>query len=128
MTISNHQFWITNISKKNVGLTDLRLTVPAKRSMNLMDTKHFHYTLEQLEASADSGSIFAKRDKIKVRSVPPEISVKPGLYVLNENRNIKPRSQLKIVEKQYEELNVSDEKFAEESAALEEAIPEPPKK
>src|SRR3990167_9030865 len=113
-----HGFWLTNVSRKNVCLSDLAITIPAKRSMNLLDPKHFTYTLEQLEQSAASGSIFIKRDKIKVRNVAPDVVVKPGIYVLNESRGTKPRSLLQIVEKRYEELNVSDEKFDEEFAAI----------
>lgn len=106
----------------NVSLSDLQLIVPAGRSWNLLDTKHFKYTLEQLEKSAKDGSIFKKSDKIKVRNVPPEEGVKPGVYVAKDpaevQRNTKLRSLVKIEEKKYEELEVSDEKYAEEFAAL----------
>lgn len=112
--MSNHEFWIKNISKCNVCLSDLALTVPRGRAYNLLDSKHFHYTLEQLEKSAASGSLFVKRNAIKVRNVPPQVIVKPGIYVANEPRELKLRSQVKIEEKHYEELAVSDEQFAEE--------------
>lgn len=54
---------------------------------------------------------------IKVRKVAPEIIVKPGLYVskaplfLTEHPEL---SQVVIKEEHYEELQVSDEDFAEE--------------
>lgn len=115
-----HEFWITNISKKNVCLRDLGFTIPKGRSYNLLDYKHFSYTLEQLEASALTGSIFKKSDKIKVRNVPPQVAVKPGIYVLNESRGRKNRSLVEIIEKRYEELDISDEAFAEQLASMEE--------
>lgn len=113
------EFWIVNISKKNVCLRDLALTIYSRRSMNLLDSKHFSYTLEQLETSAASGSIFAKSTMIKVRKVAPQPAVKPGIYVLNEPRNLPLRSQVVIVNKKLEDLLavdddalVSDQKFA----------------
>lgn len=119
------QFWITNISNKNVSLRDLALTVPGvkngnPRHMNLLDSRHFHYTAEQLEESATSGSLFAKSNLIKIRKVVPMVKVKPGLYVLNEPRNTPLRSQVVIVEKKLEDLVnddealMSDQKFAME--------------
>jgi hypothetical protein len=114
------EFWIKNISKTDVSLGDLALIVPHERNMNLLDSKHFSYTLEQLEKSAASGSLFRKRDKIKIRKVAPEIIVKPGIYISNEPRGTIPRSLVVIEEKRYEELEISDEKFAEEFAAIDE--------
>lgn len=123
LSLSNNQeFWIVNISKRGVMLADLALSIPPGRSINLLDSKHFHYTLEQLITSAESGSIFAKQNKIKIRNVAPQVAVKPGIYVVNEPRNTKPRSLVEIVEKHYEELDISDEKFAEESVAIDEIV------
>lgn len=123
------EFWIKNISKMNVSLSDLQLVVPAGRSWNLLDHKHFSYKLEQLEKSASVGSIFKKSDKIKVRSVPPVEPVKPGIYVaVNDFREVKPRSLIKIEEKRYEELEtdldprVAEEKHAADFAAIEEDL------
>lgn len=113
-----YSFWVTNVTKKNVCLSDLALTIPAGRSMNLLDQKHFYYTLEQLHLSVDSGSIYSKRDKIKISDNPPVIPIKPGIYLSKEPRYAPPRSSIKIEEKIYEELVpdtdqlVSEEKFA----------------
>lgn len=108
------EFWIVNISKRNVCLADLSLTVPKGRSWNLLDPNHFRYTLEQLEKSAQEGSLFKKNHLVKVRNVPPQIIVKPGIYVINSPRDAKLRSQVFIEEKHYEELTLSDEEFAQE--------------
>lgn len=112
------EFWIKNVTKKNISLSDLALIVPVGRSWNLLDSKHFSYTLEQLEESAVKGSLFKKSDRIKIRNVPPDKPVTPGIYVSNDFRNKIPRSLLKIEDKKYEELEISDEKYAEEFAAL----------
>jgi len=115
------EFWITNITKLDVMLGDLRLSVPNRTHMNLLDSKHFHYSLAQLQESEKSGSLYKKSDKIKVRKVRPEILVEPGLYVseaplyMTEHPEL---SQVIIEHVDYEELHVgsglkiSDEEFA----------------
>lgn len=120
------EFWVKNTSKMNVSLSDLSLIVPSGQSWNLLDSKHFSYTLEHLEKSAREGSLFKKSDKIKIRNVPPEEVVKPGIYVaVNDFRTSKPRSLIKIEEKRYEELEVElDPRIAEEKHAAEFAMME----
>ncbi len=95
-------FWVSNISNRNVTLSDLALNVPAFRTVNLLDKKHYKYTLEQLEKSRDSGSIYAKRDKIRVRQVAPEI-IQPNMPFLKETYiPSRERSILEIKEQHYE--------------------------
>lgn len=111
------EFWVSNVSDKNVSVGDLFLTIPARKHVNLLDQKHYHFNLEQLEKSAESGSLFKKSDKLKVRQVPPEIPVTPGIQVnklplfLAKN---KLRSTIVIQDEVYEELAVSEESFADE--------------
>jgi hypothetical protein len=117
-----HTFWITNISRRDVLLADLSLKIPAGSSMNLLDDRHFDYNIDQLQKSAQQGSIHTKRDKIKVCDNPPEIPVHPGIYLSKEPRYVPPRSSIKIEEKVYDELPnldqlVSEEKFADEFTA-----------
>ena len=64
-------FWITNISNRNVSLSDLNLTIKAYSSINLMDSKHYNYSIEQINKSVLNGSIYNKRNKIFVRKVAP---------------------------------------------------------
>jgi len=92
--------------------------------MNLLDSRHFHYNLEQLENSKKSGSLYKKSHMIKVREVPPGLPpVKPGIYVsktplyMAENPDL---SRIVIKEEYYKELDVSDEEFAEEMTTDEE--------
>ena len=115
-----HSFWISNISKMNVCLRDLNLTVKAQSHANLLDNKHYSYTLEQLQKSAESGSLFRKRDKIKVRTVPPEFvqdrvkMVRESLYK-TENPLF---SQVVIKEVHIEELIESEDEQANDIANL----------
>lgn len=115
-------FWVTNRSNRNVSLGDLNLTIKAYACVNLLDSRHYHYTLEQLENSIKSGSLFIKRDKIimahsKVNIIPENkfIESKSELYIY------KKKSSFELQQKNYEELSFeedqkkSDEKFAEES-------------
>ena len=55
-----------DISKKDVTLSDLRVKIPARKGVNLLDQKHFSYTYEQLKESMLNGSIYAKSKYIKV--------------------------------------------------------------
>lgn len=110
----DNSFWITNVSDRNVSLADLNLTVQAFTSINLLDTKHHSYTREQLESSAKNGSLFKKRHLLKVRKSAP---VQQNADMLIDRDAIVPtrqRSVLDIKEKNYEELNITDEQFMEE--------------
>ena len=114
--MSRKDFWVTNISKMNVSLSDLNLTVKAFSSVNLLDHRHYSYTLEQLEASKKNGSIARKKDKIKVRDIAPEV-IKMNVPFLRETYiPSRERSAYEIKKETYEELSLSDEQFAEENA------------
>ncbi len=109
-------FWITNISNRNVSLTDLNLTVKAFSSVNLLDKKHYDYSPAQLHASASSGSLAKKRDKLVVRQLAPTI-IKKSTAVNRESMiPTRERSLYNIKEEHYEELAVSDEDFAKDNA------------
>jgi hypothetical protein len=104
-------FWVTNISKSNVTLSDLNITIPARSSVNLLDEKHYYLTLDQLNNSYIKGSIFKKRDKIFLRKIPP---------ITKENNNTKVREDIipdrtksifEIPKEQYEELNIEEGNF-----------------
>ena len=80
MTIK--EFWITNISKKNVMLADLKITIEPYKCMNLLVKN----------TADDKQSVIPNRAK--------------SIHFTKEEY--------------YEELNISDEKFAEENADLNE--------
>lgn len=120
---SPKEYWIVNVSDRNVSLSDLNLTVPAFCSMNLLDKKHHKYTIEQLEKSKQQGSIFKKRDKIKIRENAPQASKNSPPVSFNSVLPSRQRSVMVIEEKTFEELEImenqkQEEKFAEENAEL----------
>lgn len=111
-------FWLTNLSNRNVSLADLNLTIKAFSTVNLMNTKHYYYTLEQLEKSASSGSIYKKRKILSVRKVEPTI-FKMDVPILRETYiPSRERSVYSIKEEHYAELSVSDEEFANQNADM----------
>lgn len=112
-------FWITNFSNTNISLSDLALTVRAMSTVNLLDRKHYSYTREQLEKSAESGSLFKKKNKISVRKVAPD-AIDTNKILFNRDNPLasRERSVLSIKEAHYEELHVSDDQYAAENAEL----------
>ncbi len=119
-------FWVTNMSPRNVTLADLALNIRAFSTVNLMDKRHYKYTLEQLLKSQESGSLFKKRDKIAVRNVPPPDPEKTRIpFVESAVLPTRQRSLYQIEDQEYEELKVSeedqkkqDEIYAKENADL----------
>jgi hypothetical protein len=123
---SKREFWVTNSSPRNVTLADLALNIKAFSTVNLLDKKHYAYTLEQLLKSKESGSLYNKRHLVKVRDVPPP-KKEPSQVPVARDAAIpdRHRSLYKIDEKEYEELKVSDEDqkkqdeiYAQENADL----------
>jgi hypothetical protein len=111
-------FWLTNISNRNISLADLNLTVNSFTSINLMDKKHYQYTIDQLQKSVTSGSIFSKRNKLVIRKIAPTI-LKMNIPLLKETFiETRARSIYSIKEENYEELNISDEQFAKDNADI----------
>lgn len=117
MKNANKEFWVTNLSNRDVSLADLNLTIRAFTSVNLLG-RRYYYTLEQLEKSVASGSIFKKRDKIVKRLVPPQFIKMNVVDMSDANMPSRERSILDVKEEKYEELMVSDEDFAKENADL----------
>lgn len=119
-------FWITNMSPMNVTLADLALNIKAFSTVNLLDKRHYDYTLEQLLKSKESGSLFKKRDRIAVRDVPPPAKA-PDVIPFIQSSVIpdRTRSIYQIDDKEYEELMINqddqkkqDEIYAKENADL----------
>lgn len=114
--IKEEEFWATNISNFNVSLRDLGLTIPSKKSVNLLDDRHYSLSKEQLELSATSGSLYAKRDKILIRQTEPEAPIKPGIMVSKMPRFVAQnmqRTKIIVEDIKYEELlSTSEEEFA----------------
>jgi len=109
-------FWCINISDRNVCLSDLAITIPAGRHWDLLDNKRFNFTIEQLKASMKSGSIYKKRDRIKIGKGPPQIVSLPPRKVSEYPIHVRPRSAVIVEDPQFDELIPSDQNYAEEMA------------
>ena len=124
-------FWVINISKKNVMLGDLGFCIHAGKYYNLLDKKHFHYTYEQLLNSLESGSLYAKKDKvIFLGEEKPNFTNSRIQHTLSQVPIIKPsRSFVQSMDDNLEDLLIdSDEKHAEEMSNLfcgEDAVEDP---
>lgn len=118
-TQQNH-FWVSNITKKTVNLSDLNVIIYPLRSINLLDNKHNTLTIEQLNKSSLSGSIKNKykSKSIIIRMNPPDIYKEILPF---EDKAIFPTKQRSAVELEnikYEELNISDDEYATDNAEL----------
>lgn len=111
------EFWVSNISDRNVSLRDLGLTIKSRSNVNLLNDKHYNLTLEQLKLSAESGSLKAKSALLKCRINAPEVLILPGPQISTMPRFIAQnaaRTKIIVEERVFEELSVSEEKFADE--------------
>lgn len=117
-SLNKSAFYAINVSDKNVCLSDLALTIPARRCYNLLDQKHFSYTIEELKASMESGSLQRKKHLIKIGKGKPQV-VEPLKRVLSEYPMVvRSRSAVIVEEEKYDELYddvmISDEKYVED--------------
>lgn len=109
------EFWVTNITGLKISLKDLGLFIPPKTSINLL-APGYHLTLEQIEISLDSGSLFNKRDKI-VRSQKPLIAKKEQMVVATTTRPSLREYPTEVVEEKslLDEIDAtSEENFAQQ--------------
>jgi len=106
-----YSFWITNISKSDVCLGDLNVTVRAMSSVNLLDKKHYPYlTFEMIAKSEKSGSLFKRSNKIFHRKVPPILEKAPKIQADTASSiPTRQHSIIEIKEEKYDELNIVDE-------------------
>lgn len=118
------------MSNRNVTLADLATNVKAFSTVNFMDKKHYSYTMDQLNKSKESGSIFKKRDMIKSRESAPIITNDKISIIKDSIIPSREKSIFEIIIKEYDELLVVndketqsklDEKYAEENVDLVEA-------
>lgn len=114
-SLDKSAFFVINISERNVCLSDLALTIPAGRCYDLLND-NFYYTIDQLKASLKSGSLYKKRDKIKIGKRRPQ---EVGLDKIELSKYpiiTRNRSAIKIEEPAFDELIFSDDDYANEMA------------
>lgn len=98
------------MSPRNVTLADLALNVKAFTTVNLLDKKHYKYTIEQLLKSKESGSLFVKRALVSVRNVPPPVKKKDEVPIVHSSfMPTRARSVLEVENKDFADLILSDE-------------------
>jgi hypothetical protein len=120
-TCTKPTYWVTNRSNRNVTLADLALNIKAWTTVNLLDEKHYHYTIEQLEHSRLSGSIFKKQAMISVRDVPPPMPEKNSIAIVRDAIfPSKERSVFVIHQTEYDELKFDDDTEKETQKKLDE--------
>lgn len=111
------EFWIRNISNRNVCIGDLRLSIPPFVAINLFDTKRYRISKEDIQKSFISGSLSKKKDYIikinnkleSIHNLNIKLSEIPILH--------KPRKNVvEVTQEIHDELLISDEDFAKENA------------
>lgn len=118
------EFLIMNISNRDVSLSDLNVTIKAKKTVNLLDNRHYQLTLNQLEKSAQSGSLFKKSNILKQLSHRIENN-KVLQPIKTTTFPTKHRSTVVVNYYEYKDEDMEDdlkiaEHLAEENAKLEE--------
>ena len=108
-------FFVINISDRNVCLSDLAFTIPAGRCYDLLND-HFSFTIDQLKASLKNGSLYRKRDKIKIGKGRPEKAKPIHKEISKYPIVIRNRSAVKVEEPIFDDLIVSDDDYANEMA------------
>lgn len=109
--VSKPEFWVTNVSSRNVTLADLACNIKAHTTVNLADVRRYGLTLDQIHKSQESGSLLAKKEAIRPRdAAPPKEGEKPIPILHLAYIPSRQRSLFEIKEVKYEELEVSDDK------------------
>lgn len=133
-TPNRETFWVTNVSNRNVTLTDLGVSIRAMSVADLLDSKRYpHLTKTMLEKSHTSGSLFQKRAMIRKREVAPVIDDDENKLINNQFNTLdtnsalmfgklkvdpnalvpsRQRSVLEIKIEEYDELKLTDDNEA----------------
>lgn len=128
MNYLDQDFWITNISNRDITLHDLGVTIRSRTSINLLNKRHYQLTLEQLNDSLTKGSLFSRRRAVIKRATAPTINSLSFKMAIDHNAIIPSRTHsiYEIKQEQYDELIVSDEEFADANADTVEMDKQPP--
>lgn len=128
MNNNDKEFWVTNISNRDITLHDLGVVVRARTSINLLNSRHYNLTTEQCNTSLENGSLFSRKKYITKRISPPTLNSLTFKIAIDHNAVIPNRTHsiYEIKEENYEELIISDEQFAEANAETVEMDKQPP--
>ncbi len=110
------KFLIHNRSRLSVSIGDLKISIPPGKTIDLLKNK-IGITLDQIQASYSSGSLYRKRDKlVKVETAPlpfkaPDISVSK-LAGLTDNPIGNFSKNTSIYNEVFgEDVNLTDDEF-----------------
>lgn len=124
----DEELWVTNISStQDLSISDLRVTIRRGQSINLLakgknGKSLYNFTRKDIENSRSSGSLFKKRNFLKIREVAPivfshRVDIAQSAYRVS-TRLKRNASDIEIPD--YPDLDFdeeeSDEKFAEQNA------------
>lgn len=102
--------WITNISNKDIHISDLGLVIKSYSSIKLLNNSRLPLAEEQILKSINSGVISKKKELIIGNNTPNQIVVQKKEISTNTIPD-RSRSLKEIKEEKYEELNLSDEEY-----------------
>ena len=121
-------FWITNLTKKDLRLGDLGISIKARSSINLLG--NYKLKPEQIYNSVINGSIARKVEihQLSIRKIPPiefknHIQVDLSNFipdrakVLVDHKTVE-YEELKVIDQDKEEQKIDEYKFAAEEADL----------
>lgn len=122
--MNENKFYIINLTNRDLKIQDLNYTLKAHASVNLLGLKGVSYTIQQLEASAANGSLFKKKDSVKITSsintTKAKLKEAYGLPWPNRKRvggqAVDP-AEFEEIPLFDESPFISDEKFADEFSA-----------
>lgn len=131
MRIENKGYhcWVTNITKLNIMIGDLRIAIPPLSTIDLLDYKHSNFSVEQVAMSINKGSLHTRlnQKKILIRESAPK-ETQRRIDISKTSFPFKNTIGIKAEEKKYKEIEQDfedDEAFARDNmeAAIEEHKP-----
>ena len=108
-----NEFFVINITNKNIVLGDLYTTVPARATVNFL-SKHYNFTLDQLIDSATKGSLFRKRSMLWLRNgelIKDKEVIKLEDAIMPSRTNSKSVLEPEVYD---ELLDISDDEYLED--------------
>jgi len=127
------ELWITNICKKDLSISDLRISIKYGQSLNLLARNkkgllRYNYSEKHLTASLESGSLFKYKEQgfIKIRNKSPvylNSRLDASVKFLDKATTRDYRTIIPIEEESFPDLDAaiddeSMEDFAAENADL----------
>jgi len=111
---SMKNIWITNVSKRDIHISDLGLVVKSYTSIKILNNPRLRLTPLQVLNSIKSGTIHKKRRYLVIGTNTPNQIVSQTKEISTQPMPDRSRSLKEIKEETYEELMLSDEDYMQE--------------